>query len=156
MRDARHLAQLALQLSEQLAPRAGIGETGYEPGAQSRIRTTLNHSGKTFHGSEGIVGEGGSQLTRPDHGTDRCISKLLVKVSAPGTDASESGARHLCRFSVRRSWQVRTCGDVRTVKRRKRRAPNRRSKWNLPLLCRWRFRNIAVLCRVCADNIRSS
>ncbi len=33
------------------------------------------------------------------------------------------GARHLSRFSVRRAWRVRTRGDVRTVKRRKRRAP---------------------------------
>ena len=33
------------------------------------------------------------------------------------------GARHLCRFSVRRAGRVRMRCDVRTVKRRERRAP---------------------------------
>ena len=68
MPDARRRAQIALPLIKQLALRADSGETKDETGVQSRVRTTLNHGGKNFHGSEGIVGQVESQRTQHNHG----------------------------------------------------------------------------------------
>ena len=50
-------------------------------------------------------------------------AEVIGKGGGPAGCGGTQGAGHLCRFSVRRSARVRTRSDVRTVKRRERRAP---------------------------------
>ena len=51
----------------------------------------------------------------------RCITRTGAESNQVG---GARGARHLCRFSVGRAGLVRMRCDVRTVKRRERRAPS--------------------------------